>query len=75
MPSSGGLRDQKIVDAVKNGRLSEDVLDTAVERLLHIIFKAVDNYKENAKYDNPPFAFELVLKDLLLESSYLLIMI
>ncbi|HZJ83593.1 MAG TPA: glycoside hydrolase family 3 C-terminal domain-containing protein, partial [Clostridia bacterium] len=51
MPSSGGLRDQKIVDAVKNGRLSEDVLDTAVERLLHIIFKALDNYKENAKYD------------------------
>lgn len=51
MPSSGGIRDKKIVEAVKSGKLSEEVLDMAVKRLLNIIFKAVDNKKENASYD------------------------
>ena len=51
MPSSGGIRDKKIVEAVKNGKLSEEVLDKAVKRLLSIIFKAVDNKKENVSYD------------------------
>lgn len=51
MPSSFGLGDSKIVEAVKNGTLSEEVLDRVVERILNIIFKAVDNKKENATYD------------------------
>jgi beta-glucosidase len=51
MPSSNGLGDSKIVETVKNGTLSESVLDSSVERLLNIIFKAVDNKKENAVYD------------------------
>jgi beta-glucosidase len=51
MPSSNGLGDSKIVEAVKNGTLSEEVLDKAVERLLNIVFKAFDNKKENAMYD------------------------
>lgn len=51
MPSSGGLGDKKIVDAVINGVLSESDLDDAVERLLKVIFMAVDNKKENAIYD------------------------
>ncbi|HXL02717.1 MAG TPA: glycoside hydrolase family 3 C-terminal domain-containing protein [Candidatus Atribacteria bacterium] len=51
MPSSGGIRDKKIVEAVKNGKLSEEVLDKAVKRLLSIIFKAVDNKKESVSYD------------------------
>jgi beta-glucosidase len=51
MPSSNGLGDRKIVAAVKNGQLSEQTLDQAVERLLNIIFMAVDNKKENASYD------------------------
>jgi beta-glucosidase len=51
MPSSSGLGDKKIVDAVKSGTLSEEVLDKAVERLLKVVFKAVDNKKENAVYD------------------------
>ncbi|MFP7298950.1 glycoside hydrolase family 3 C-terminal domain-containing protein [Neobacillus niacini] len=50
MPSSNGIGDKRIVEAVKNGQLSEEKLDTAVERLLNIIFKAVDNKKENASY-------------------------
>ncbi|WP_420490431.1 glycoside hydrolase family 3 C-terminal domain-containing protein [Neobacillus niacini] len=44
------IGDQKIVNAVKNGQLSEEKLDKAVERLLTIIFKAVDNKKEDATY-------------------------
>lgn len=51
MPSSNGIGDKKIVEAVKNGSLSENTLDKAVERLLKIIFKAVDNKKKNAGYD------------------------
>lgn len=51
MPSSNGVGDKKIVDAVINGQLSEQTLNLAVERLLQIIFKAVDHKKENARYD------------------------
>jgi len=51
MPSSYGINDRKIVEAVKNGRLPEEVLDRAVERLLTIIFKAIENKKEGASYD------------------------
>lgn len=50
MPSSGGIGDNKIIEAVKKGRISEDVLDQAVERLLKIIFKAVENKQEKAVY-------------------------
>lgn len=51
MPSSNGAGDQKIIDAVHSGTLSEAALDRAVGRLLSIIFKAVENDKENASYD------------------------
>jgi len=43
--------DKKIIAAVKDGTLSEDVLDKAVERLLMVIFKAVDMKKENIVWD------------------------
>lgn len=51
MPSSNGAGDQKIIDAVRSGTLSEAALDRAVGRLLSIILKAVENRKENASYD------------------------
>lgn len=51
MPSSNGLGDRKIVEAVKNGSLSEKDLDKAVTRLLKIIFKAEENRKKDASYD------------------------
>ncbi|KAB2331406.1 glycoside hydrolase family 3 C-terminal domain-containing protein [Bacillus mesophilum] len=51
MPASNGIGEQKIIEAVKNGKLSEEKLDRAVERFLNIIFKAVDNKKSNAVYD------------------------
>lgn len=51
MPYSGGERDKQIAEAVLSGDLPEEVLDKAVERLLTIIFKALDNKKTNATFD------------------------
>lgn len=50
MPTSGGFGDKRIVDAVKGGKIPEAALDNAVERILGIVFKAVDNKKSNASY-------------------------
>lgn len=51
MPSTGGESDRRIVEAVQNGALPESVLDQSVERLLKIIFKAVENKKPHAVCD------------------------
>ncbi|MGG1617749.1 beta-glucosidase [Paenibacillus sp. NRS-1781] len=51
MPSSNGEGPKQIVEAVNHGKLSEEKLDQAVERLLHVIFKVVDSKRENASYD------------------------
>ncbi|MEG1131282.1 MAG: glycoside hydrolase family 3 C-terminal domain-containing protein [Romboutsia sp.] len=50
MPADNGISDSLIVEAIKEGRLREEVLDTVVERILNITFKAVENKKENATY-------------------------
>ncbi|MED0932015.1 glycoside hydrolase family 3 C-terminal domain-containing protein [Bacillus mobilis] len=50
MPSSFGIGEKKIIDAVNGGELTIEKLDQSVERLLNIIFKAVDNQLENAVY-------------------------
>lgn len=50
MPASNGFGDNKIIEAVKSGKLDEDVLNNAVERIFNIVFKAVDNKKENITY-------------------------
>ena len=49
MPSSNGVNDKKIVEAVKNGTLDEAAVDLACERILNIVFR----YAENAKPDTP----------------------
>jgi beta-glucosidase len=51
MPASKGIGENKVIEAVQNGTLSEEKLDAAVERILRIIFKAVEEKKENATYD------------------------
>ncbi|WP_052310007.1 beta-glucosidase [Methanocella arvoryzae] len=43
MPSSFGVNDAKIVKAVRDGTLSEAVLDEAVERVLELVYDAVEN--------------------------------
>ncbi|MCQ2484982.1 MAG: glycoside hydrolase family 3 C-terminal domain-containing protein [Clostridia bacterium] len=51
MPSSGGVNDKKIVEAVKNGELDEAILDQTVDNLLDIILKAKEIKKQKYTYD------------------------
>lgn len=51
MPGSNGLNDDRIVRAVKEGRLDEKVLDKAVERILNIINRYIENRKPDTKWD------------------------
>ncbi|MFD2329216.1 beta-glucosidase [Cohnella sp. GCM10020058] len=51
MPGSNGEGEGKIVNAVRDGTLSEEKLDAAVARLLRVVFKAVDARKSGATYD------------------------
>lgn len=45
MPSSHGVNDKKLVQAVRDGSLDEAVLDNAVERLLNVISWCLENKK------------------------------
>ena len=49
MPSSGGINDRKVMQAVLRGYLDEKYVDLACERILRINYK----YLENAKPDTP----------------------
>ena len=51
MPTSFGLNDKKIVEAVKTGTLAEDVLDQAVERILNIVYRFEENRDATAVFD------------------------
>lgn len=51
MPSSNGSGDKKIIEAVQSGKLSVELLNQAVARLLRIIFMSVDQKKENASFN------------------------
>ncbi len=54
MPSTGGLTDKEIVDAVKNGEISEQLLDDRVNSLLKLVFstkEALSN-KVNVNYND-----------------------
>lgn len=51
MPSSGGINDKLIVEAVKEGRLEEAVLDRAVERILNIVYRFEENRDKTAVFD------------------------
>lgn len=51
MPSSFGMRDAEIVKAVRCGRLSEAVLDTAVTRILTIVDRYLKGRNPNAVFD------------------------
>jgi len=51
MPSSDGVTDAQLVAAVRDGSLEESVLDTAAERVIDLVQKAVDNADASATYD------------------------
>ncbi len=51
MPGSNGENDALIVQAVKEGKLDEALVDRAVERVLSLIFSYVDHRHPEAVYD------------------------
>lgn len=51
MPSSGGINDALIVQAVKEGNLDEKILDETCERILDVVFRYVENKQENVVFD------------------------
>lgn len=51
MPGSGGYNDAKIVEAVKKGELSEDLLDDSCERIVAAIMTYVENRDIDAVWD------------------------
>ena len=51
MPSSNGYYDKKICTAVRNGKLSESVVDEAADRMLTLIKKSEANLKDSYTYD------------------------
>lgn len=51
MPSSGGVNDAKIVEAVKCGIIDETTLDERVDKLIDIILKGAANKKPGYKFD------------------------
>ena len=51
MPSSNGYNDKKICDAVRNGKLSEEVVDRNTDRMLTLIKKSEANFKDAYTYD------------------------
>jgi len=69
MPPSGSINDNRIIAAVKDGRLPERVLDTAVERLLKLIFKTSGNERP---VEEPYTKNHILAKKLAVESAVLL---
>ena len=51
MPSSNGYNDKKVCDAVRNGTLSEDVVNETADRMLTLIKKSQDNFRDGYTYD------------------------
>lgn len=51
MPSSHGETDKQIVDAVKSGELSEEILDTAVRRVLKLVEHYTTHKTNDTTYD------------------------
>lgn len=51
MPTSNGMNDRKIIQAVNSGQLQEDILDTAACRITELILKSMEGIREKYKYD------------------------
>lgn len=51
MPGSNDVNDARIVQAVKEGRLDEKLVDQAAERILNIVDRYIENRKPETKWD------------------------
>ncbi len=69
MPASGGDTDKQIVKAVQEGKLDMAVLDTAVERILRIVYKFLEG-RQKGNFDKN--AHHLVTAKIAAESMVLL---
>ncbi|MBE9916141.1 glycosyl hydrolase [Paenibacillus donghaensis] len=70
MPSSHGEGDATIIEAVRNKILPEEKLDEAVERILKVVFAAVDQRKPDTVLD--PEAHHQLAREVARESMVLL---
>ncbi|HEY8365238.1 MAG TPA: glycoside hydrolase family 3 C-terminal domain-containing protein [Haloplasmataceae bacterium] len=66
MPSSNGINDRKIIEAVKNGDLDEEILDRAVERILNLVFKCQNKPPYYKDIDNHLLAKEIACESMVL---------
>jgi len=51
MPSSGGMTDREIVEAVKSGELKEEILDESVARILDLVFETRKSLEQTEEID------------------------
>ena len=51
MPSSNGINDKLIVEAVQAGALKEEVVDLACERILNMVYRYEENRDKTAVFD------------------------
>lgn len=51
MPGNDGASDDLVMEAIQSGELSEDELDKCVERVLTLVFKAIDSHDDSIKWD------------------------
>lgn len=51
MPSTNGINDKLIVEAVQAGTLKEEVVDQACERILNIVYRYEENRDKTAVFD------------------------
>ncbi len=51
MPTKNQFHDEEVINAIKNGKLDEKIIDEAVFRVLTAIFKTYENRKDIGEYD------------------------
>lgn len=51
MPRNGDMEDELLVRAVRDGRLSEEVLDRAARRVLQLVKRTLEGRREDAEFD------------------------
>ena len=69
MPGNQGQNDELIKSAIESGDLDEATLDKAVERILNISFRYIDNRKEDTVFDRAKHhekAYEIALESMVL---------
>ena len=70
MPASGGVNDRLIVEAVREGRLDEKMVDQAAERILTINYRYLENARPETPWDKD--AQHQLARDLAAECMVLL---